>query len=133
MAIQIRRSNRSGKVPTSLQPGEWAANTTDGRVWIGLEGGLVMEVGADSAPRTGEMVLIAGAVPGNALTCDGSEVNRQQYALLFGRIGISYGAGDTVNTFNLPDKRRWHTFSAGSGAGQSLCEPETRERVCIFI
>ena len=133
MAFQIRRSNKAGKVPTSLQPGEFAANTADGLLWIGLEGGLVIEIGAGSAPRTGELATIAGTPSGNVLVCDGSEVSRSQYARLFAKIGVSYGAGNTVSTFNLPDKRQWSLFKAGSPAGQSLYELETRERVCIFI
>lgn len=37
--------------------------------------------------------------------CDGSALNRKQYADLFAAIGTNYGAGDGTTTFNLPDLR----------------------------
>lgn len=36
------------------------------------------------------------------LLCDGSNVSRVTYSLLFKAIGITYGSGDGVNTFTLP-------------------------------
>ncbi len=38
------------------------------------------------------------------MECDGRELNRYQYQLLFAVIGYTYG-GDNVNKFNLPDLR----------------------------
>src|SRR5574343_376051 len=46
----------------------------------------------------------AGA-PGGWLLCDGTAVSRTTYANLFSIIGTTYGAGDGVLTFNLPDLR----------------------------
>jgi microcystin-dependent protein len=37
------------------------------------------------------------------LICDGSEVSRDEYADLFDVIGETFGAGDSVDTFNLPN------------------------------
>lgn len=45
------------------------------------------------------------SAPSGFLMCDGSAVSRTTYANLFAIIGISYGSGDGVNTFNLPDYR----------------------------
>lgn len=45
------------------------------------------------------------AVPAGYLLCDGSAVSRATYSLLFGRLGLTFGAGDGVTTFNLPDLR----------------------------
>jgi microcystin-dependent protein len=45
--------------------------------------------------------------------CNGQAVNRQNYAALFARIGTTYGAGDGINTFNLPDFR--DKFAVGAG------------------
>jgi microcystin-dependent protein len=42
-------------------------------------------------------------IPQNWMICDGSAISRTQYASLFEAIGIKYGAGDGVNTFNLPN------------------------------
>ena len=43
--------------------------------------------------------------PENYLFADGSEISRIVYAALFNIIGTTYGAGDGITTFNLPDKR----------------------------
>lgn len=52
------------------------------------------------------------------LGCDGSAVSRVTYADLFAYIGISYGAGDGINTFNVPNfQRRVAVGSGGAGTG----------------
>lgn len=43
--------------------------------------------------------------PLGSLVADGSAVSRTTYAKLFSIIGVRYGAGDGINTFNLPDMR----------------------------
>lgn len=45
------------------------------------------------------------AVPSGWLECNGAAVSRTAYAALFLAIGTAYGAGDGVNTFNVPDLR----------------------------
>lgn len=45
------------------------------------------------------------AVPDGWLLCDGRAVERAVYPALFAIIGITYGAGDGINTFNVPDFR----------------------------
>ncbi|WP_438002932.1 phage tail protein [Sorangium sp. So ce321] len=51
-------------------------------------------------------MAFAGATPPHGwVMCNGSSVNRSTYADLFNVIGISYGAGDGVSTFGLPDLR----------------------------
>ena len=47
------------------------------------------------------------------LICDGSEINRSQYQVLFNVIGTTFGSGDGIYTFNLPDYRG--AFLRGSG------------------
>lgn len=42
---------------------------------------------------------------GNWLLCNGQAVSRTQYPALFAVIGVSFGSGDGVSTFNLPDYR----------------------------
>lgn len=52
----------------------------------------------------GSIQAFGGTVePEGWLICDGREVSRTTYAELFAIIGISFGEGDGVNTFNLPD------------------------------
>jgi microcystin-dependent protein len=43
--------------------------------------------------------------PAGWLICDGSAVSRTTYSALFAAIGTYWGAGDSINTFNLPDFR----------------------------
>ena len=52
----------------------------------------------------GEIKPYAGNTePTGWLICDGREVSRTEYQLLFGVIGTTYGDGDGVTTFNIPD------------------------------
>lgn len=41
--------------------------------------------------------------PSGYLLCDGTAVSRTTYADLFAVIGVTYGAGDTTTTFNVPN------------------------------
>lgn len=45
----------------------------------------------------------SSAAPTGWLACDGSAVSRTTYADLFTIIGTTYGIGDNVSTFNLPN------------------------------
>ena len=60
----------------------------------------------------------AGAAPAGWLLCDGSAVSRTTYATLFGAIGINFGGGDGIATFNLPDLRGRFMRGADHGAGR---------------
>lgn len=44
-------------------------------------------------------------VPSGWLKCNGADVSRSTYSLLFGAIGTTWGAGDGSTTFTLPDLR----------------------------
>lgn len=48
------------------------------------------------------------------LPCDGSEVSRSTYQSLFYMIGVTYGSGNGIDTFNLPDFR--YRFPLGSNS-----------------
>ena len=43
------------------------------------------------------------SVPTGWLHCDGSEVSRDTYSLLYSKVGDTYGNGDGSTTFNLPN------------------------------
>ena len=58
-----------------------------------------------------------GSVPPDALQCDGRAVSRSVYALLFQKIGTTWGAGDGTTTFNIPDIRDRALYMAGSTIG----------------
>jgi hypothetical protein len=55
--------------------------------------------------------------PAGWLERDGSAVSRTTYATLFAVCSTTYGAGDGVTTFNLPDDRGRVDVGAGSGPG----------------
>jgi microcystin-dependent protein len=44
-------------------------------------------------------------VPNGWLLCNGSAVSRTEYANLMQSIGVAWGAGDNLTTFNVPDLR----------------------------
>lgn len=43
--------------------------------------------------------------PDGWLECNGQTIDRNRYSALFACIGVTFGAGDGVNTFNVPDLR----------------------------
>ena len=63
---------------------------------------------------TGSIVAyIMPTSPYGWLICDGSEINRLQFQSLFNVIGTTFGEGDGIYTFSLPDYRG--AFLRGSG------------------
>ncbi len=58
---------------------------------------------SDDRVPVGAVLAFTGVmIPTGWLLCDGREVNRADYPVLFQVIGTTYGAGDGVSTFNLP-------------------------------
>lgn len=54
--------------------------------------------------QSGMMVAYGGSsAPSGWLLCQGQEVSRTTYSLLFAVIGTTYGIGDGSNTFNVPN------------------------------
>ena len=52
-------------------------------------------------------------VPTGYLPCNGQAVSRESYPDLFRLIGVTYGGGDGINTFNVPDCREAVLVGAG--------------------
>ena len=63
----------------------------------------IVQTAYNQMPAGAIMAWGGATAPSNWLTCDGSAVSRTTYASLFSAIGTSYGAGDGVSTFNLPN------------------------------
>lgn len=64
---------------------------------------------------TGMIILwTTDTIPPNFLLCDGAAISRADYAALFDALGTTYGAGDGLLTFNLPD------LSGRVAVGQSV-------------
>lgn len=61
--------------------------------------------GGTSAPTGGGNSFFGpvSAIPAGWLLCDGSAVSRIDFGALFSVIGTYWGAGDGINTFNLPN------------------------------
>lgn len=52
----------------------------------------------------GDLKAIAGTTPpAGWLLCDGSAVSRTQFVALYNNIGVVWGAGDNITTFNVPN------------------------------
>lgn len=57
----------------------------------------------DTLP-VGTIIPYAGAtIPSNYMKCEGQELSRIEYDILFSAIGTTYGVGDGATTFNLPN------------------------------
>ncbi len=55
--------------------------------------------------------------PAGYLKADGSPVYRQEYPSLFAAIGVRFGSGDGISTFNLPDLRGEFIRGLDNGRG----------------
>jgi microcystin-dependent protein len=62
-------------------------------------------------------VTKTATIPAGWLPCDGRAVGRDVYPALFRAIGVSYGQGNGVSSFNLPDLRGRVPLGAGQGSG----------------
>ena len=58
------------------------------------------------------------SAPTGFLLCQGQAVSRTTFAVLFAAIGTTYGAGDGVTTFNLPDFRGRVPVGVDAGIGR---------------
>jgi microcystin-dependent protein len=79
--------------------------------------GVIQTTPIGNGVPTGTILSFGGtAAPTGYLGCDGSNVSRTTYAGLFAAIGVTWGAGDSVTTFGLPNlARRVAVGSGGSG------------------
>ena len=71
----------------------------------------------------GVIQMYAGTTaPEGWLICDGSEVSRTTYKVLYDVIGDTFGAGDGSTTFNLPDFRGRVGVGVGNGTASGHTE-----------
>ncbi|MGH8375255.1 MAG: phage tail protein, partial [Pseudomonas sp.] len=105
----------------AIDAGDLYANTTtnelkrySGGAWVAAFGGVpndgtVTEAKFSPAVRQAQIAMTAyfarSTAPTGWLKANGAAVSRAAYADLFAAIGTVFGAGDGVNTFNLPDLR----------------------------
>jgi len=80
-----------------------------------------------NVPPVGSVLAFGGDTPPSGwLPCDGSPVGRGQYPALFAAIGVHWGAGDSITTFNLPDLRGRFLRGQDHGSGH---DPDVATRV----
>jgi microcystin-dependent protein len=77
----------------------------------------VPDLSAFVTPTGGIIPYAGSSVPSGWIECDGSAVNRTTEATLFAVIGVTYGSGDGLTTFNLPDLRGRTVIGMGQGSG----------------
>lgn len=84
------------------------------------------------APVGSVLFYVTASAPSGWLVCDGSAVSRTTYSNLYSLIGTTFGNGDGVNTFNLPNIGqkyiRGHVAGVttlGSASGLSLTSTGT--------
>ena len=65
----------------------------------------------------GAIIFGVMATPAGYLQCNGTAVSRTTYAALFAAIATTFGAGDGVTTFTLPDLRGQFIRGADAGRG----------------
>jgi len=83
--------------------------TPDSPDWVNLS--------SESRLPTGTVIATAATnCPAGTLLAEGSPVSRSTYAELFAAIGTTYGAGDGLTTFNLPNTKGVFIRGAGSQA-----------------
>lgn len=99
----------------------WSIRLDEARIGPGARDNLFI-----SGP-IGEIIALGSSVtPENFLYCDGSAVSRSIYADLFAVIGTSYGPGDGLTTFNLPEGRGYFLRGQNDGSGN---DPDAASRI----
>lgn len=76
---------------------------------IATQGSTIAQV-----PTGAVFFTAASSAPTGYLTCSGAAVSRATYSTLYSTIGTTYGAGDGVSTFNLPNVVDRKIVAAGS-------------------
>jgi len=72
---------------------------------------------ANGVPPGAIVCFAMNKAPTGYLKANGAAISRTVYADLFAEIGTSYGAGDGVNTFNVPDARAEFIRALDDGRG----------------
>lgn len=77
-----------------------------------------LEIYVKSLIPIGSIIPFSGiTTPENWIFCDGRELNRENFIILFKTIGTTYGDGNKVSTFNIPDLRGRTLIGTGTGNG----------------
>ena len=86
---------------------------------ITIDGSGVLTANVNAAVPAGTIVMTARSTsPTGWLLCDGSNVSRTTYGVLFSAIGTAFGSGDGSTTFTLPNMV--NRFPVGAGSTYAL-------------
>ena len=84
---------------------------------------------ASNGVPSGTIIAFGGdSIPTGWLACDFSAVSRTTYPALFKAIGINWGIGDGISTFNLPDLRGLFLRGVAGLAGVAA-DPDVANRI----
>jgi microcystin-dependent protein len=78
--------------------------------------------GYDSVPISQVAFFAAATAPTGWLACQGQAVSRVTYSRLFQKIGTTFGVGDGLTTFNLPDPREAALIATGTNGTHTIAE-----------
>jgi len=95
----------------TLTPGTYGGTKTSAQVTFNAKGQATVAVSKTISVLPLASIIAYGGAADPAgdyvgwLLCDGRAINRVTYADLFSLVGTTFGVGDGVNTFNIPDLR----------------------------
>lgn len=113
---------RAPNPPFAVQAGSANVPNLDADLLQGLTPAQII---ANATPiPSGTIAMFAGpsgSIPTGWTWCNGQAISRTTFAALFAAIGTTFGAGDGLTTFNVPDHRqRFPLGVAASGTGNAL-------------
>lgn len=113
---------RAPNAPFAVQAGSANVPNLDASLLGGLTPAQII---ANATPiPSGTLAMFAGPsgfIPSGWTWCNGQAISRTTFAALFAAIGTTFGAGDGISTFNVPDHRqRFPLGVAASGTGSAL-------------
>ena len=80
--------------------------------------GTKTDTAYDYRAPVGTIIMYGGSsAPSGWVLCNGQALSRTTYSSLFSIVGVTFGGGDGVNTFNVPDLR--DRFIMGTPASES--------------
>ena len=104
--FETKRAGQSGLSQSYINFKENTTYTrvTDGSTWTPWTR-IVTTDNMSYVPLGTVLAFATKTASSGWLECNGSAVSRTTYAALFAIIGTTYGAGDGITTFNIPDLR----------------------------
>lgn len=115
----------NGSTEPSSNQGPWLKDGLTWYVWSEADGKYVpMLFDSISSLAIGTIVHWSGNIAnvntywgGKWVWCDGAAISRVDYSTYFSIVGVTYGSGDGINTFNIPTVK--NAFIVGASADDS--------------